>query len=328
MIRESGDVPHRSGALTDLWRRIVLGVAFLTVLGQATLCEAKDNKSCPLQPLASIDLAVDGPVLVPVTLQGQPAWMILQTEASVTLIYSNAAEALHLSTRNIENDYFQMSLGGRRVTQLASFKPLTLGDLSLARTDFMVDPFPRDSQMYAGRWIAGSLAMDLLWPYDVELDLAHKKLVLYPASSCGGRAVNWTDHYGQMPMNFTAIGNVYFTAEIDGTKLEASIATSSEASAMSVDVAERLMAPVQVGMPLTKVVKLAGGDLVIPETMQLVGAPQGCVLGTAGNPDGALGYSGCYGRYPLVLGRDALRRLHLYFASKPKLIYFAPSDVQ
>jgi hypothetical protein len=314
--------------LKDLWRRIVLGVSFLVLLGQATLGVTKESKSCPTRPLASIDLAVDGPVLVPVTLQGQPAWMILQTEASVTLIYSNAAEALHLSTRNIEKDYFQMNLGGRRVTQLASFKPLAIGDLSLARTDFMVDPFPRDGQMYAGRWIAGSLAMDLLWPYDVELDLAHKKLVLYPANSCGGRAVSWTHHYGQMPMNFTAIGNVYFTAEIDGTKLEASIATSSEGSAMSVDVAQRLMAPVQVGVPLTRIIKLASGELVIPEKIQLISAPQGCVLGTAGNPDGALGYSGCYGRYPLVLGREALRKLHLYFASKPRLIYFSPSEIQ
>ena len=321
------------------WRRIALGILLLMLLSQAGTTCAKDSKDCPPKPLASIDLTVDGPVLVPVTLQGQPAWMILQTEASVTLIYSNAAEALHLSTRNIEKDYFQLSLGGRRVTQLASFKPLTLGDLPVSRTDFMVDPFPHDSQMYVGRWIAGSLAMDLLWPYDVELDLAHKKLVLFSASSCGGRAVYWTEHYGQIPMNFTAIGNIYFTAEIDGRKLETSIATSSESSAMSVDVARRLMMPAQHGttpmevaslptQPLTKVIKVASGDLVIPQAIQLISAPEGCVLGTAGNPDEALGYSGCYGRYPLVLGRDALRKLHLYFASKEKLIYFSPSDVQ
>ena len=314
--------------MKDVWQRMALGIMFLSLLGQATTGYANNNRSCPPKPLASIDLAVDGPVLVPVTLQGQPAWMILQTEASVTLIYPDAAEALHLSRRNIDKDYFQMSLGGRRVTQLVSFKPLSIGDLSVARTDFMVDPFPRNNQMYAGRWIAGSLAMDLLWPYDVELDLANKKLVLYPANSCGGRAVSWTEHYGRMSMNFTAIGNVYFTAEIDGTKFEASIATSSERSAMSVDVARKLEDSGQVGAPLTKLIKLASGDLVIPETLQLIGAPEGCLLGTAGNPDGALGYSGCYGRYPLVLGRGALRRLHLYFASRERLIYFSPSEIQ
>jgi hypothetical protein len=30
----------------------------------------------------------------------------------------------------------------------------------------------------------------------------------------------------------------------------------------------------------------------------------------------------------LVLGRAVLRKLHLYFASREKLIYFSPSDVQ
>ena len=316
------------GASSYLWRRLVLGVAFLSLLSQVTTVQAKDTGSCPPKPLASIDLTVNGPVLVPVTLQGQPAWMILQTEASVTLIYSNAADALHLTTRNIEKDYFELSLGGRRVTQLASFRPLAIGDLAVARTEFMVDPFPHDAQIYAGRMIAGSLAMDLLWPYDVELDLAHKKLVLYSANTCGGRAVSWADHYGRMPMNFTAIGNIYFTAEIDGQKLETSIATSSEGSAMSLDVARRLLSSSVSAEPLTRVIKLASGDLVIPEAIQLISAPESCVLSTSGNPDGALGYSGCYGRYPLVLGRNALRKLHLYFASKEKLIYFTPADVQ
>jgi len=310
----------------------MLGAALSFLLLQATATLAKESRSCPPKPLASVSLTVDGPVLVPVTLQGQPAWMILQTEASVTLIYSNAAAALHLSTQTIEKDNFDFRLGGRRVTQLASLEPLAIGELSVSRTRFMVDPFPHDSQVYAGRMVAGSLAMDLLWPYDMELDLAHKKLVLYAASSCGGQAVYGTQHHGRMPMSFTAIGNVYFTAEIDGKKLESSIATSAESSAMSVDVSRRLLLEEgQQSSPdgsVTKIIKLASGDLVIPATIQLIKPPEGCTLGTSGNPDGALGYSGCYGRYPLVLGRQALRKLHLYFASKERLLYFTPAEIQ
>src|SRR5579859_2569500 len=124
----------------------MLGLALSFLLLQATIALAKESRNCPPKPLASISLTVDGPVLVPVTLQGQSAWMILQTEASVTLIYSNAAAALHLSTRNIEKDNFDFRLGGRRVTQLASFKPLAIGALAVSRTDFMVDPFPHDNQ--------------------------------------------------------------------------------------------------------------------------------------------------------------------------------------
>jgi len=310
----------------------MLSVAFSFLLLQATTTPARESGSCPPKPLASISLTVEGPVLVPVTLQGQSAWMILQTEASVTLIYSSAAAALHLSMRNIEKNNFDFRLGGRRVTQLVSFEPLAIGALAVSRTDFMVDPFPHDNQMYAGRMVAGSLAMDLLWPYDVELDLSHKKLVLYAANSCGGRAVYWTHHYGRMPMSFTAIGNVYFTAEIDGKKLETSIATSTESSVMSVDVSRKLLLeegdPFSPAGSITRILKLASGDLVIPQTIQLISPPEGCTLGMSGNSEGALGYSGCYGRYPLVLGREVLRKLHLYFASRERLIYFTPAEVQ
>ena len=52
----------------------MLGVAFLSLLSQVTTTQAKDVGNCPPKPLASIDLTVNGPVLVPVTLQGQPAW--------------------------------------------------------------------------------------------------------------------------------------------------------------------------------------------------------------------------------------------------------------
>lgn len=303
--------------------------ALLFTLALFGTAYAKDSKKCPPQALTSIDLVGNnGPVLVPVILQGQSAWMILQTDASVTLIYQNAADALHLSTRDITRDSFELTIGGQRVTHIASFNPLLVGTLRMSRTDFMVDPHHHDDEIYAGRPIAGSLAMDLLWSFDVELDLAHNKLVVYPPNSCGGRAVSWTDHYGRLPVDFTAIGNIYFTAEIDGKKVEATIATSTEASQMSVDVSRQLFPSESPSEPLTKVIRFASGDLVIPERLQLTSAPDTCVLTTVGRADGALGYDRCYGRYPLVLGRSALRKLHLYFSTRDKALYFTPADLQ
>jgi hypothetical protein len=131
-------------------------------------------------------------------------------------------------------------------------------------------------------------------------------------------------------MDFTAVGDFYFTVEIDGKKLETSIATSQENSQMTVDVS-RLLSPDSTNTPgevLTRVVRLAAGDLVIPDKIQLTQTPQGCELSSAGRPDGALGYDRCYGRFPLVLGRSALRNLHLYFATREKVIYFTVADVQ
>jgi hypothetical protein len=186
---------------------------------------AGNAKNCPPPRLASVDIAIAGPILVPVTLGGQPAWMMLQTDAALTLLHQDAISSLQLPTHALGKDAMEITLGGRRVTQAASFKSMQLGSLSFSRTEFLVDPFPHPSPVYQGRLVAGSLAMDLLWPFDIELDLAKRKLALY-------------------------------------------------------------------------------------------------------SPDGALGYDRCYGRFPLVLGRSALQNLHLYFATREKIIYFTVADVQ
>ena len=291
---------------------------------------AANNKNCPPQQLASADIAIAGATLVPVTLRGQPVWMTLETEAALTFLHQDATNSLQLPTRTLGKDAIQLTLGGRPVTQAASFKPMQLGSLSFSRTEFLVDPFPHPSTVYEGRLVAGSLAMDMLWPYDLELDLAKRKLALYSPGNCAGAAVTWSQHYGRIPLDFTALGGFYFTVEIDGKKLETSIATSLERSQMTVEVSRLLSSgsPNAPGEELTRIVRLAAGGLVIPDKIQLIETPPGCELSAAGRPDGALGYDRCYGVFPLVLGRSALQNLHLYFANREKAIYSTVADVQ
>jgi hypothetical protein len=319
-------------------RRLALGAATLILFVRANTTEATDAKTCPPKALASVDLDIAGPTSVPATFKGQPVWMMLQMDAALTLIHQDATDTLQLPTRSLGKDGFEFVLGGRHVTQMASFDPLLIGGLRIPRTEFFVDPFPHTSPLFEGRPVAGTLAMDLLWPYDFDLDLAHRKLSFYSPTSCAGRAVYWAEHYGRIPMDLTAVGNIYFTVEIDGVKLEASIATSADNSQISIEAARKLstlnelgsdaVSSPAAGEALTKVIKLASGNLVIPARIQLTSVPRICELSNVGRPDGALGYDGCYGRYPLVLGRNALQKLHLYFATKEKVIYFTVADVQ
>jgi hypothetical protein len=181
--------------------------------------------------------------------------------------------------------------------------------------------------------------MDMLWPFDFELDLANKKLALYSPNTCGGPAAPWADHFGRMPMDLTAVGDIYFAVEIEGKKLETSIATSVDDSWMGIDIVRRLSASgggvpdsngsdsAASGSVLTKLIRLAAGDLVIPQQIRVTTAPP-LLCSLSERADGVLGYDGCYGGYPLVLGREALRKLHLYFATKEKMIYFTAADVQ
>jgi hypothetical protein len=307
-------------------------------LAAASSALAAPKRICNATPLASVTLSVDGPTLVPVTLNGHPAWMILQTQAALTLIGQDAVDTLQLATHGM-GEGMEVTVGGRSVTRMVSAGPISIGGLRIARTDFLVDPFPHKNGMYEGRPVAGSLAMDMLWPFDFELDLANKKLALYSPNTCGGPAAPWADHFGRMPMDLTAVGDIYFAVEIEGKKLETSIATSADDSRMGVDIAHRLSVSsheptdssgpgsIASGSVLTSLIKLASGDLVIPEKIRLTPAPA-AVCRLSERPDGVLGYDGCYGGYPLVLGREALRKLHLYFATKEKMIYFTAADVQ
>lgn len=308
-----------------------MALALLALVCHAGPTRAANSKSCPPSQLASVDIAIAGPTLVPVALGGQSAWMILQTDAALTLLHQDAINSLQLPTHPLGKDAIEVTLGGRRITQAASFESMQLGSLSFSRTEFLVDPFPHPSPVYEGRVVAGSLAMDVLWPYDLELDLAKRKLALYSSANCAGAAVTWSKHYGRIPMDFTAVGDFYFTVEIDGKKLETSIATSQENSQMTLDVSRLLSSSDSTNTPgqvLTRVVRLAAGDLIVPDKIHLTQTPQGCELSSAGRPDGALGYDRCYGRFPLVLGRSALKNLHLYFATREKVIYFTVADVQ
>jgi hypothetical protein len=311
----------------------------LLLFAAASAVYAASSKKCSSIPLATVTLAVDGPILVPVTLNNHPVWMVLRTEAAMTLIHEDAVDTLKLATHSLGKDGLQVAMGGRHITQMASAGPLFIGGVRIARTDFFVDPFPHASEMYEGRLVAGSLAMDVLWPFDFELDLRSKRLAFYSPNDCGKPDLPWADHPGQIPMDLTAVGDIYFTAEIDGRKLETSITTSVDNSQIGIDIIHRLPASGSQsadangsdsgasGGVLTKLINLAAGDLVIPEEIRVTtAAPKACSLSE--RPDGVLGYEGCYGRYPLVLGRNALRKLHLYFATKAKVIYFTVADVQ
>jgi hypothetical protein len=47
-----------------------------------------------------------------------------------------------------------------------------------------------------------------------------------------------------------------------------------------------------------------------------------CRLTTPHGPDGVAAFEGCFGRSPLVLGRNVIDRLRLYFATGAKEIYY------
>jgi len=64
----------------------------------------------------------------------------------------------------------------------------------------------------------------------------------------------------------------------------------------------------------------ASGLTVMDEKIKLIDPPNNtCRLTKKAD---AIGYTDCLYRYPLRLGSDVLRRLHVYIATKENMMYF------
>jgi hypothetical protein len=75
-----------------------------------------------------------------------------------------------------------------------------------------------------------------------------------------------------------------------------------------------------------RAMKLRGeGIQIINAHITLIDRPQNdyCHLGSR---SGAVAYEGCYGVHPLQLGRNVLKKLRIYIATKEKVLYFTPAD--
>src|SRR5690242_5477408 len=134
---------------------------------------------CALKKLASIELAMRATptmVLVPVTLQGHDAWMILNTASAGGALASGAVKSFGLHVRAVGG---LISFGGTRVDEVASVDSLQIGDARVSgKSEF---PVANRLQVtpYEGAPIVGYLGMELFGHMDVELDLAHRTMKLF-----------------------------------------------------------------------------------------------------------------------------------------------------
>jgi hypothetical protein len=176
--------------------------------------------------------------------------------------------------------------------------------------------------------------MDVLWKMDLELDLAHHKLGLYEHSNCWNRVVSDAGNYNVVPLQRDAFGNIFFPIELDGRKLEALLTTGSAETTLSTDVTKRVYGFDKDSSGIESVIdgngrkiaqyramKLTAEGLTLTdEKVRLIDQPNTtCHLARKGD---VIGYTGCLYRYPLRLGSDVLKRLHVYIATQDNVMYY------
>ena len=300
---------------------------------------AADTNKCGLTRFASLDLVMigDSYLLVPVTIQGVRAYMALNMASPFSSVTKEAVRDFSLPTRSIPFNV-GVHAGKSEVRETATATPFAVGGLQFKSANFLVFPqfrFPAD---VADAPVVGVLGMDVFKQVDIELDAAHRKMNLFSQNHCPANVVYWSARYDAAPIRFGSLGEFYFPMELDGKKLETTLATSNGVTTLRTDATRRLFNfdshstdveseadPNGNTTAHFRAMKLSGEGLdIINARISLIDPPTaGCHLSSH---QGAASYDDCFGVHPLALGQDVVSKLHFYIATKEKMLYFTPAN--
>jgi predicted aspartyl protease len=174
-------------------KAVLLG---LGLLGSSAPSRADD--CAPLTQLVAVDLLPgDMPglrFLVPVTVNGTPRTLMLDTGGGYTSLTPAAADALGLSRHESNGRLLDMT--GHASRDYVQIDTLKLGSLSLdglgpAATHLWITPMPGLGSGGAATSFDGILAGDLMMHYDIDIDFPGRSLKVFSQDHCAGNAVYW-----------------------------------------------------------------------------------------------------------------------------------------
>lgn len=323
-------------------RPFALAVSACLMLAGIAPAAAAD--SCPpLSIVASVDMqiAADNRPYVPVTINGVPKSMLVDTGGFFTEMFEPVVDELKLTPR--QTRLVLVGVAGD-TTRLAVRAAFTLGKLHADSIDFMVMPL-------AHRFApdvpdaAGLLAPNLLRPYDLDLDFGGRKLNLISQKHCDGKVVYWkASSVAVVPVRVNEDGHVLVPVELDGRRLTAILDTGSSRSLLNLGpaqttfgvVADTDETPFEGHIGDTgastyshrfRSLSLEGISIsnptlmLIPDLMKNRLKPRDTVEGDTriANPNAESGLG------EMILGMDILRHLHVYIAYREQKLYITPA---
>ena len=320
-------------------RTAISGLASLLILaGTPTWAADSPAPRCKAQMITELELAVtpDGNYLVPLSIAGEPVWMVLNTGNSLTLVRQPAIERFHLDTVVIGSGV-GLSIGKARIARSTTLSSLTAGAHRYTPVVAGVIPESEGSSLpeLDGKPIVGYFGTEALSRTDFELHLAEKKLRLFFPDHCRGVGAYWTNEYAETTFAKDPYGALYFAMALEGKLIETGLSTSSTSTSVDANITRKAF-----GFDATSPgVEVADGGRASYRAMSLampgfnvndvrMGLRKGAeVCGYRERIDSgskAIAYGKCAGGpFPISLGRDVLLRMRLYFALKEQKIYFS-----
>jgi hypothetical protein len=336
---------NRSGDKAGAFRRDrrytdSMHIRFLTLGLVAQLCAicvpALAETCSPLKIIASVQFMAmpdEREVFVPVSLQGQRKYMLLDTGGTLDEITSQTAAALGLKSYRTPTLRFY-DLKGSYVDHATIVPDFSIGNLVGHNVNFVIGP----DYLFAGRPdIAGILGPGILRFYDVAVDFGAHSFALISPDHCAGKVVYWpAKTVSVVPIEvIKASGHIVVPVTLNGRSINAMLDTGAYTTVLSLSAAEnelRIHLPfmyrfqrhlppyqhrfasldfggVSVADPVVEILPGLGRSPTFPSNVE--------TRITGGETE----------RLPdMLIGMDILRHLHLYIAYREQKLYITPSS--
>jgi predicted aspartyl protease len=227
-------------------KRLFGSLLFLAALSVPALAD-----ECSLKLIASVDMTAlpGGRYMVPVSINGMPNNMLLNTAGGITSLRRDSAEAMGLHP--IDDSRVRLLSSNGNASQSLVEMDFRLGAIQMPRLQVIVMP----NAGTGTQPFVGNLAGDVLGLYDVEMDFAGRKLNFFSKDHCPGKVIYWkNDAFAivlitlQLPTGDSSRtgyrlysprgSHIHVPVTINGKELKAALNTGSPISTMSTDTAK------------------------------------------------------------------------------------------
>ena len=218
-------------ALAKSADRAIARTAGLALLACMFGGAAQAAADCTLKEVASIPADFShGGVAIEVGVNGQKVHFLLDTNSNLTQINSGLVQRLGLATVDLHQR--TVSSGGTQERRNVLVPDFTLGQMvSHTNTFFMMN-----GNDGSDGGPAGTLGLDFLGNYDIEIDPTEKRVNLFVPIQCGSAVYWWDDHF-ELPLALDQYDAPTTRIQLDGNQFTGVIETGEFRSSIDIAVA-------------------------------------------------------------------------------------------
>jgi predicted aspartyl protease len=184
------------------------------------------HAECVMNRVAQLPITLwNDRIFVPVTIEGSPRMMFLDTGAGLTSLSQDTATSLSL-LRDFDHTTDVFGVGGKEShLYIAQTKEVTLGHLMFRNQSFPVAAF--GERLADGSPIGGLIGADLVSQYDLDIDIPHRQLGLWKVAGCTEVKPDWPGESSEADMVVQPSRHVSLNVKLDGVPVDLLLDTGS-----------------------------------------------------------------------------------------------------